>query len=208
MKGLDLSRKFYKEIGLPAFKAQFPEVMPYLAFGLVGSGSECLGFDDEISTDHDFEAGFCVFLPDESVVDRKTEFLLERAYSYLPKEFMGYKRSTLSPVGGNRHGIIRMSEFFLEKTSKPDGVLALKDWLYLPEQSLLEAVNGEVFDDFYGQFLSVRQKLSYMPQDVRLKKLAGNLLLMGQAGQYNYNRCVKRGDSAAAQLCAYEFVKG
>ena len=41
---------------------------------------------------------------------------LERAYAKLPKEFMGFKRSSLDPVGGNRHGVIRMSEFFVEKT--------------------------------------------------------------------------------------------
>jgi hypothetical protein len=42
---------------------------------------------------------------------------------------------------------------------------------------------------------------------VRLKKLAGNLVMMGQSGQYNYGRCIARGDSAAAQLTLAEFVK-
>ena len=46
-----------------------------------------------------------------------------------------------------------------------------------------------------------------MPEDVRLKKLAGNLLVMGQSGQYNYKRCVSRGETAAAQLTLAEFVK-
>ncbi len=79
MKGLEISRKYYEEYGLPMLKEQFPEVMNLLAVGLVGSGSECFGFDDEVSRDHDFDPGFCIFLPDESVVDRRTEFQLERA---------------------------------------------------------------------------------------------------------------------------------
>ena len=45
-----------------------------------------------------------------------------------------------------------------------------------------------------------------MPEDVRLKKLAGNILLMAQSGQYNYSRCIKRGETAAAQLALGEFV--
>lgn len=78
---------------------QFPQVLPLLAAGLTGSGSECFGFDDEISRDHDFEPGFCLFLPSEEVVDRRTAFLLERAYAKLPAEFEGYKRQKMGPAG-------------------------------------------------------------------------------------------------------------
>ena len=46
-----------------------------------------------------------------------------------------------------------------------------------------------------------------MPEDVRLKKLAGNLLIMAQSGQYNYQRCVSRNESGAAQLAICEFVR-
>ena len=40
----------------------------------------------------------------------------------------------------------------------------------------------------------------------RKKKLAGNLLLMAQSGQYNYKRCIDHGEAAAAQLAVFEFV--
>ena len=207
MKGLELSERFYLEYGEPMLKEKFPELMPLVAVGLAGSGSECLGYDDETSRDHDFEPGFCIFLPDESVLDRRSEFLLERAYSKLPMEFMGYKRSLLKPVGGNRHGVIRMSDFFAAKTGNARGELSLRDWFFLPEQSLLEATNGKIFYDGLGEFTAIRESLSYMPKDVRLKKLAGNLLVMGQAGQYNYSRCALRGEGGAAQLALAEFVK-
>ena len=207
MKGLELSEKFYLEYGEPMLKEKFPELMPLIAVGLAGSGSECLGYDDETSRDHDFEPGFCIFLPDESVLDRRSEFLLERAYSKLPMEFMGYKRSLLKPVGGNRHGVIRMGEFFAAKTGNERGELSLRDWFFLPEQSLIEATNGKIFYDGLGEFTAIRESLSYMPEDVRLKKLAGNLLVMGQAGQYNYSRCALRGESGAAQLALAECVK-
>ncbi len=207
MKGLELSEKFYLEFGAPMLHQDFPEIENIIAVGLVGSGSECFGYDDEISRDHDFEPGFCLFLPDEELVDSSTAFALERAYSKLPKEFMGFKRSSLDPVGGNRHGVIRMSEFFIEKTGSANGDIPIKDWFFVPEQSLAEATNGKVFRDDSGVFTTIREKLAYLPEEVRLKKLAGNLLIMGQSGQYNYKRCVSRGETAAAQLSLTEFVK-
>ncbi|MBE6554389.1 MAG: DUF4037 domain-containing protein [Ruminococcaceae bacterium] len=206
MKGLELSERFFLTHGAPMLRSEFPHLEGLLAVGLAGSGSECFGFDDGISHDHDFEPGFCIFLPDEDLIDSRTEFALERAYAKLPREFMGYRRQPLSPVGGNRHGVIRMSDFFRDKTGTCDGSLTLRDWFFIPEQSLAEATNGKVFCDGLGKFSAIRQALAYLPEDVRLKKLAGELLLMGQAGQYNYPRCISRGDTAAAQLSMAEFV--
>ena len=145
IKGLELSERFYKEYGEPMIKNEFPHLLDKIAVGLVGAGSECLGYDDDISTDHDFEAGFCILLPDEETVDRRSAFLLERAYSKLPREFMGYKRSLISPVGGNRHGVIRIGDFLRAKTGTEGGELELFDWFYVPEQSLIEATNGKIF---------------------------------------------------------------
>ena len=100
MNGLELARAYYKAYGEPMLRENFPDVFPVLACALTGSGSECFGFDDEVTRDHDFEPGFSVFLPGEEVVDRRTAFLLERAYAKLPAEFMGFRRSRVQPVGG------------------------------------------------------------------------------------------------------------
>ena len=207
MKGLELARAYYKEYGEPMLREKFPELLPLLAAGLAGSGSECWGFDDEISRDHDFEPGFCLFLPGEEIVDRKAAFALERAYAALPREFMGLRRSLVSPVGGARHGVIRTADFMRDKVGAPDGELSLSQWLYLPDYSLAEAVNGEIFMDGYGEVTAIRGRLRHRPEDVRLKKLAGNLLLMAQSGQYNYRRCLAHGETGAAQLAVSEFVK-
>jgi hypothetical protein len=100
-----------------------------------------------------------------------------------------------------------MSNFFKEKTGEGSGCLSLRDWLFVPEQSLAEATNGKIFRDDVGIFTEIRQKLKYMPDDARLKKLAGHLLVMAQSGQYNYSRCIARGETGAAQLAIFEFVK-
>ena len=207
MNGLELSRAYYEQYGEPMLRERFPQLMPLLAAGLAGSGSECWGYDDEISRDHDFEPGFILFLPGEDVVDRRTAFALERAYAALPKEFMGVKRAMLAPVGGARHGVLRTADFFREKTGSVDGNLSLMEWLALPEYLLAEAVNGEIFADGLGEVTAIRDRLRHRPADVRLKKLAGQLLLMGQSGQYNYRRCLLHGETGAAQLAVAEFVK-
>ena len=207
MKGIDLARKYYLEYGAPMIKRDFPEYEKYIAVGLVGSGSECYGYDDDISTDHDFEPAFCLFIPDETIIDSKVEFALERAYAKLPKEFMGYTRCSVSPVGARRHGVIRTSDFYLDKIGIPSGELSLNDWFSIPEYALAEVCNGEIFKDELGEFSSVHEKLSSYPRDVFLKKLAGNLLIMAQSGQYNYMRCISRNETGAAQLAAIEFAK-
>lgn len=206
MKGIELAKAFYEEYGIPMLQ-EFPDLEGKLAIGLVGSGSECFGFDDAFSKDHDFEPSFCIFLPDESIVDRRQAFLLERAYAKLPKEYMGFARGESSLGGQQRRGVLRIEEFFISKTGAPDGELEINAWFSVPEFSLAEAVNGAVFRDDLGQFTAIRQKLAKFPCDVRLKKLAGELLLMAQAGQYNYGRCITRGETAAARLAAFEFAK-
>ena len=207
MNGLELSRAFFAEFGMPMLEREFPDQLPLLAAGLFGSGSECFGYDDSVSRDHDFEPGFCLFLPDESIVSRRTAFLLERAYAKLPREYLGVRREILSPVGGARRGVLRISEFFSDKVGSPDGVLSLEQWLSIPENALAEATNGLIFFDAYGLVTEIRKRLSSFPEDVLRKRVAGNLLLMAQAGQYNYRRCISHGELAAAQLAIVEFVE-
>ena len=82
MKGLELSRAYYEEYGKPMIDTQLAQYKPYLAAGLVGEGSECLGFDDELSTDHDFGPAFCLWVPEELYAKAGTE--MQRAYDSLP----------------------------------------------------------------------------------------------------------------------------
>jgi len=207
MNGLALSRAYYEAYGVSMLHEQFPEWEDTVAVALTGSGSECYGYDDAVSRDHDFEPGFCLFLPSEEVMDSRAAFRLERAYAALPKEFVGFKRTPLSPVGGNRRGVLRMADFFTAHCGTPDGVLTAAQWLALPDYALLEATNGAVFRDDRGELTAIRERLFRYPEDIRRKKLAGELLTMAQAGQYNYRRCISRGETGSAQLALCEFVR-
>jgi hypothetical protein len=213
MNGMELAKAYYDTYS-KAMLAALPGLENRVAAGLAGSGSECLGYDDDISQDHDFEPGFCLFAfvdeegdGTEQSLSRREAFALERAYAKLPKEFEGFTRSLMSPVGGSRRGVIDLAEFLRSTTGTPDGELSLQDWLRVPEQSLLEVTGGQIWSDPGRIFTPIREKLAYLPEDVRRKKLAGCLLLMAQAGQYNYTRTIRHGETGAAQLACFTFAE-
>ena len=182
----------------------FPNLMDKIAVGLIGAGSECFAYDDSVSTDHDFDPGFIIFISDE--IDDNTKFTLEREYAKLPRVYKGYERAIMSPVGGNRRGVKRVSKFLKEKTGTIDGKLSVYDWLHLDEEYLAELTNGEIWKDDGRIISNIRLKLSTFPEDIKLKKIAGSILLMAQAGQYNYERCISHNELGAARLALYEFV--
>ena len=66
MQGLELSRRYF-EACLPLLQEQAGDILPLCAVGLAGEGSECLGFDDATSRDHDWGPGFCIWLSREDL---------------------------------------------------------------------------------------------------------------------------------------------
>lgn len=206
MKGIDLAREFYEEYGKPMIERDFAEYADRIAIGLVGRGSECFGFDDEISTDHDFEPGFCLWLTEGD--ERKFGFKLFRAYSALPKEYKGFKLKQRSNCSSNGRGVMTIPDFYRNYTGGITGPEHLSDWLYIPSQYLAEATNGEVFYDPLGEFTRIREHIKNgMPEDIRKKKIASCALLMAQSGQYNFSRCLSHGECGAARIALSEFVQ-
>jgi len=205
MKGLDLYQKYYTEYGAPMIEQKFPDYAGRIAVGIVGAGSECYGFDDFISTDHDFGPSFCMWLTDDDCEKIGKELLI--AYKNLPEYFMGYKR-IVSLHGEGRVGVFRIGDFYKRLIGKSDASLTLNEWIYIPEHFLSEATNGRVFRDDLGEFSKIRSELfNYYPEDVRIKKIAARSAIMAQSGQYNYSRSMNRGETVAARLALDEFIK-
>ena len=205
MKGLELCRRYYYEAGRPALTEKFPEVMARAAAGLAGDGSECLGYDDEISRDHDFGPGFCLWLTEEDYV--KYGAGLKEAYQSLPREFLGFLREE-TPQAAGRVGVMEIHSFYSRFIGSEQPPKSLLRWLYLPEDRLCQACSGEVFEDPLGIFSEIREGLlRYYPEDVRIKKIAACLARMAQSGQYNYGRLMLRGDTVAAGFALQEFIR-
>ncbi len=205
MRGIEISRRYYEKYGRDMIHTLFPEYENKIAVGIAGEGSDCFGFDDETSRDHDFGAGFRMWVSD-SVYD-EIGFKLTRAYTALPGETDGVKKYKIRPYGVDRFGVIRISDFFLPFTGSRGAPESAEQWLSVPDYYLACAVNGEIFRDDSGEFSAERKKLENMPEDVRLKKISFRAINMAQSGQYNFRRCMGHGEYGAAALALTEFVK-
>lgn len=206
MKGLELSRAYYEAHGREMIRTRFPYLEGRIAAGLVGEGSECFGFDDEISRDHDFGPSFCLWLAKDDYAAFGDS--LQKAYNALPKEFLGFPARRESAHAGRRIGVLCTQDFYRRYTGSPDAELTPIEWLRLPESSLSTVTNGDVFADPPGDFSRIRAGfLAYYPEDVRLKKIAARVAMMAQAGQVNYGRCMSRGEYTGAYLALGEFSR-
>jgi hypothetical protein len=154
--GVELSRQFYHGLVRPILDARFP-ALPHSA-ALLGRGSEVLGFDDEMSTDHDWKPRVLLFLGEDDHARHRddVEAVLQRG---LPPSFRN------RPV---RHEIHTVRGYFLEQLALDvNGGIEPGDWLTLPEQRLRMFTAGAVFHDEVG-LQAARERLAYYPRDVWL----------------------------------------
>lgn len=189
MKGLALSEEYYRTFGAAMIETQFPAYRNRIAVGLAGLGSECFGFDDEISRDHDWGPGFCMWLnkSDYDAIGAS----LQKAYDALP-DFMGFHRKK-SSWGEGRVGVLSTENFYTSFIGRSKAPENPGQWLAIPEPSLAACTNGQVFTDPAGEFSNIRRALlNYYPEDIRLKKIAARCMIAAQSGQYNYPRSLRR----------------
>ncbi|MBQ9119819.1 MAG: DUF4125 family protein [Lachnospiraceae bacterium] len=207
IKGLELCRRYYEEFGKRMIAEKFPEYEQRIAVGLVGKGSDCFGFDDVQSRDHDFGPRFVMWVTKETYAEIGEA--LQCAYEELPSAYLGVER-TRSISGRGRDGVVIIEDFYKNVTgmgelSKP---VSSKAWLAASEYGLAAAVNGEVFYDAEGIFTEWRKHfLAYYPRAVWYRRIAEEGALFAQNGQYNLPRMRKRGQLVAAELARAECVK-
>ncbi len=206
--GLDICHEYFEKVGYPVFKERFADYLPELAFGLAGEGSDCYGFDDKVSRDHDWGPEFCIFVTDETYEKIGAE--LEKTYAELPAEFDGYKRAQ-TVQGSGRRGVIRISDFCrkflgvnaseLKIAEKCCGIREEIDFRSVSDASLSAFVNGEIWVDNKGMITGLRREVAKgYPENVLYAKLAQACAEFSQAGQYNIIRCIERGDAVTAEI--------
>jgi hypothetical protein len=202
ISGLELSKRFYWEAVRPILHTDFPG-LPHSA-ALVGSGSEVLGFDTEMSADHHWGPRVMLFLLPDGY-ERHKAAIHETLCHKLPHRFMGYPTNFTAPDPADngtqvlqatdngpvnhRVEMFTLPGFFMDylgfdiaEEMKP------ADWLTFPEQKLRAITAGAVYHDGID-LKSLRQRFAYYPRDVWLYLLAAGWTrvaqeehLMGRAG--------------------------
>jgi hypothetical protein len=191
--GLRLGRLFYLEAVKPVLNAIFPDLQ--FSAALIGSGSEVLGFDTEMSTDHHWGPRVMLFLKEDDC-NHSRKVIDEALRHELPMSFHGYSTNFTppNPADNNvqllqgvdqgpinhRVEILTIRGFFfgylnfdIEKSIEP------ADWLTFPEQKLRTITAGEVYHDGIG-LQAVRDRFTYYPRDVWLYVLASGWNRIGQ----------------------------
>ncbi len=216
--GLELSRLFFAEAVLPLLQEHFP-TLTYSA-ALIGSGSEVLGYDTPISTDHHWGPRLMLFLAPQDY-DQLHDAIIERLSAHLPYTFRGYSTNFGEPdnigvrlpkqitSGAVAHRVEPMTVegfFTFYLGIDPRSEFGVVDWLSLPEQKLLTVTAGAVYHDGLGDLGQIRQKLAYYPHDLWLYLLACQWSRIAQEEAF-VGRAGHVGDELGSQIIAGRLVR-
>ena len=219
VKGLELSRLFFEEAVKPALAAEFPSLR--YAAALLGTGSEVLGFDTEMSADHGWGPRVDLFL-EKKDFDAAHDSIREALRHKLPHSIRGYPTSFTEPdpndngvqhldardAGPVNHRVESMTPrgFFLNYLAFDiEQEIEPADWLTFPEQKLRTVSSGGVFHDEIG-LEALRQKFSYYPRDVWLYLLASAWVRVGQE-EHLMGRAGFVGDELGSALIGARLVR-
>ncbi|MGE5540683.1 MAG: DUF4037 domain-containing protein [Bacillota bacterium] len=217
IKGLDLNREFYFEVVEPLMREEFPDLQ-YSA-GLIGHGSDVLGFDSPTSKDHDWGPHLSLVFSDvdfvtyRDPVDQMLRNRLPPSYKGFPTNFVEGDRyrkhiPRLKKRGPMDHlfGFWTIRSYFqhylgFDIDRKP----TYQDWLLFPQQALIEITAGQLFRDDLD-FEEVRSRFHYYPDDIwryMLRVQWGKILdeLQMQA------RSAKENDALGAQVITARTVQ-
>jgi hypothetical protein len=214
--GLELARLYYEEVVRPILQTDYPDLVH--SAGLIGSGSEVLGFDTEMSADHDWGTRLSLFLSVEDHARVAAQVRQTLAYK-LPFSFRGYPThfedvpddtGTRAPMLVDQHPIqhrvhITVLSDFLRRYIGVDldQEWTALDWLTVPEQKLRTLVAGDVYHDG----LNVLRRAGIVGDELGsaliAARLVGDLMRLGFLMEKQYAPYSKWFGTAFAQLnCA------
>jgi hypothetical protein len=203
VRGLELSRRYFHEHGLPLLRRRFPMLVDRVAAGLIsgglpsGCGSEVMGFDDELSRDHNWGPRFFLVLDEVDYAAHAPE--LREALRELPDEFLGSRTHFTSMPREHAHlvtprGVIAGN---LGRDTVPENDV---EWLALPEHRLFELLSGEIFHEPKPLLTPALAPFRACPDNVRRKRLQAAWWMLAASGQGL--RSVARGDLAITRVAA------
>ena len=191
--GATISRDFIELILLPLLKESLPDDFDRLAVAIVGTGSDVLGLDDEISRDHHWgpRANVLYLRKDAGRMRKSLSALFSEK---LPRRFREFE---IHVNIGNMTGVCCGAvEDFFQRFLQTDQLPARDvDWLALCEVDLFHVTAGQVLYDGPGELTRRREALAYYPEHVWKKRVADwCMYVSGRDAPYNIYRVSKRDD--------------
>lgn len=210
--GAALAERFYRHAVRPVLDSACPG-LPHLA-GRLGHGSDVLGFDDEMSHDHDFGCRLTLLLDEESAVGGGVELVQAIRYRLdagLPDTFEGWpvRFALTAEAGADHHQVVvaTVRDFCGAHLGvDPMSPLATEDWLCLTGQSVLEVTAGPVFHDSTVSYGPVRDRLEWYPDDLWLYVLSSGWARLSQEMPF-VGRAGSRGDDIGAALLSARLAR-
>ena len=215
VSGRELSRRFYAEAVRPLLDERFG-ALPHAA-ALLGDGSDVLGFDTPMSTDHGWGPAVTLFLRDADAPQAPAvrALLLDR----LPRTFLGYPtRFAGHPDDPGSHVMapdgtqLRVRTTTVRSFARrqfgwdPAGPLEPADWLSIPSQQLLSVTAGPVIHDGPGELTALRERLAWYPTDVWRYLLAAGWGRLGQE-EHMMGRAGHSGDELGSAVIGARLVR-
>lgn len=201
--GRSLARSYYDVVVAPLLATRWPDLR--YACARLGSGSDVVALDDEMSRDHDWGLGLTL-LVDGSRVEAVDEHL-ERE---LPAEYRGWPTrfgTTWDPAVRHRVEVATAEDFMESRLGVAvDRAWDAIDWLCLTGQSILEVTAGEVFVDTLGIVTEIRRRLLWYPTDVWRFVVAADWHRIGQELPF-IGRAGSRGDDLGSRVVTGHLVR-
>jgi hypothetical protein len=190
LRGAELAHRFFTDVVEPLLSQALPG-LGYAAARL-GSGSDVLGLDDEMSRDHDWGCRLTLLVDgdDRDQVPRISRMLeegLPERFGELPVRFPVTWDSSVS----HKVEVATVADFAASRLGvDPTKELSVLDWLGVTGQSVLEVTAGPVFTDRTCTLAAVRRQLAWYPPDVERyvlaagwQRLCQSLPMMGRTAE-------------------------
>jgi len=201
--GVALARDYYRDVVRPLLDARWPGLRH--AAARLGSGSDVLGLDDELSRDHDWGLRLTLLVADDATagdVARHLDAHLPETYAGWPTRFA----TTWDPVVRPRAEVATPGAFVTSRLGVDATTgLATLDWLGLTGQSVLEVTAGPVFADTDGALTRVREHLRWYPDQVWRYVVAADWARLSEEAPL-MSRAGHRGDDLGSRVIAARLV--
>jgi len=195
VKGRTLSNQFYTEVILPVLIDINHDAV------LIGEGSDVLGLDQHISTDHDWGPRVTIFVSN----DDEIQPTLEKVLANLPEKFLEFP--IIVDENTNNIQVTTAKQWLHNNLSINDIYnLTYSDWLSLPQQHLLQFVGGIAFSDSLGDYKKVKQILTWFPDDVWRWAMASQWYLIWSSERL-IQRTLEAEDYLGSQLILQKVIR-